>query len=258
MNGTAPVLTTRPNTSRGFECLLMSLLILPSDSESGGQNMAADWWLFHEAQELGAPVFRHYGWTEKTTSFGYGQDWHWVREKVGESTETLVRRPTGGGIVRHGGDWTYCLVLPRGHKSFSMSALDLYEKIHQAMGESLLEQGFYSSLKPCPEARQKGIPGDCFLEPVARDLMSKNGEEKIAGAAMKRSRCGILVQGTMNLLLPIAFEPEKFRSCFMRQISTILEESPEEIAWPKNFEEGRRKFVKQFTSLAWNRERTPF
>jgi lipoate-protein ligase A len=103
----------------------------------------------------------------------------------------LVRRPTGGGIVKHGNDWTYGLILPKGHASSSIPALELYESIHQAMARALNEQGLSATLKPCPQSRQKGIPGDCFLEPVARDLMSEDGSAKIAGAAMKRTRAGI-------------------------------------------------------------------
>ena len=72
--------------------------------------MATDWWLFENAS---APCFRHYQWAFPETSFGYGQDWEWVVQTTSLSIEKLIRRPTGGGIVKHGSDWTYCLILPQ-------------------------------------------------------------------------------------------------------------------------------------------------
>ena len=217
--------------------------------------MASDWWLFLEQGEQGHPAFRHYGWAAPMASFGYGQDWKWAQKHIGCDTDKVVRRPTGGGIVRHGKDWTYCLVLPREHHSFAIPALDLYEKIHQAMSQCLNEQDLPVSLMPCPELRQKGIPGDCFREPVARDLMSEDGTKKIAGAAMKRTRTGVLVQGTMDQAILPPFDQEKFFSSFVSEISSIVDAEPEYVDWPKEFEEGRRPFIRQFASLPWLAER---
>ena len=248
--------TTQPGTWPDFEVFPLSLRILPKRVETGPENMAADWWLFLEEGERSYPSFRHYGWVAPETSFGYGQDWDWVRKQIGQDTDKIIRRPTGGGIVRHGKDWTYCLVLPSGHPSFSMPALDLYEKIHQAMFRCLKAQDLSTSLKPCPELRQKGIPGDCFREPVARDLMTEDGSQKIAGAAMKRTRAGVLVQGSMDLAILPALDEEKFFSAFVDEVSRLVGESPEYVDWPPEFAKGRRPFEKKFASLAWLADRS--
>ena len=255
MNGTGKTRTTRPDTWPDFEVYPLSLRIFPKRIESGPENMATDWWLFLKQGEQGCPAFRHYGWIAPEASFGYGQDWTWVQKHIGRDSENTVRRPTGGGIVRHGKDWTYCLVLPKGHHSFAMPALDLYEKIHQAMSRCLKEQDLPVSLKPCPELRQKGIPGDCFSEPVARDLMSEDGTQKIAGAAMKRTRAGVLVQGTMDLATLSSFDEETFFSNFVNEVSCLVDEPPEYMDWPKEFAKGRRGFVRQFASLPWLTDR---
>jgi len=217
--------------------------------------MASDWWLFLEHGKSGFPAFRHYDWSGPEISFGYGQDWEWVRKRVEDSMFQLVRRPTGGGIVKHGNDWTYGLILPKGHASSSIPALELYESIHQAMARALNEQGLSATLKPCPQSRQKGIPGDCFLEPVARDLMSEDGSAKIAGAAMKRTRAGVLVQGTLDLTCLQLFSREKFYASFVDGLSEIVCEEPHAIDWPDDFEKERQPFVRQFSSLSWLRER---
>ena len=98
------------------------MLTLPYAKETGLKNMATDWWLFENAV---TPTFRHYQWTEPEISFGYGQDWKWAEQETSTEIDHLIRRPTGGGIVKHGKDWTYCLVLPIMHDSFKMAPLDL-------------------------------------------------------------------------------------------------------------------------------------
>ena len=175
----------------------MSLNLLPKRIESGPENMASDWWIFMESGKLGLPVFRHYGWSGPAISFGYGQDWNWVCKEAGGSSAGMVRRPTGGGIVRHGRDWTYSLALPKAHPSSSVPALELYESIHLAMARALEEQGLPSSLMPCPQSKRRGIPGDCFSEPVARDLMNEDGSmsrlpELVAFAQLHNLKIGTI------------------------------------------------------------------
>ena len=66
--------------------------------------------------------------------------------------------------------------------------------------EYLKTRGFYFiNAVPRKKRKRKGIPGNCFLEPVGMDLMNESGLSKIAGAAMKRTKRGILIQGTINL-----------------------------------------------------------
>ena len=131
-------------------------------------------------------------------SFGYGQDWKWVEKQTGNKVESLVRRPTGGGIVRHGEDWTYCLVIPRAHESFNVPSLELYQYLHDSIAVALKHQSVETFLQPCPNQRRGCIPGDCFHEPVGKDLMEKHTGKKIAGAAMKKTKGAILIQGTME------------------------------------------------------------
>ena len=67
-------------------------------------------------------------------------------------------------------------------------------------------------LQPCPARKQTSIPGDCFTEPVGWDLGDdEESEEKIAGAAMKRSRQGILLQGTIAFIQKWKVQKEELR-----------------------------------------------
>ena len=122
-----------------------------------------------------------------------------MEKQTGEPVQRLIRRPTGGGIVRHGNDWTYCLkTLPRSHAFFMASLSHLYEDIHRAISSTFSEQSIKTYLHPCPADDKAVIPGDCFQEPVGKDLMIPE-LEKIAGAAMKRTKSAILFPGNSGI-----------------------------------------------------------
>ena len=56
--------------------------------------------------------------------------------------------------------------------------------------------------------------------------MTEDGSQKIAGAAMKRTRAGVLVQGSMDLAILPALDEEKFFSAFVDEVSSLVGESP--------------------------------
>ena len=234
----------------------MSFHIYPYLKESGSENMASDFWLFHNAIS-GSPIFRHYGWIKPEITFGYGQDWNWIKNQEIGKSKKITRRPTGGGIVKHGADWTYTLILPSGHSSFFIPALDLYEKIHSAIGLVLAKQGYETKLMPCPisGAKKKGIPGNCFLEPVGRDLMTATGSNKLAGAAMKRTKIGILIQGTIDLTSIENLDLVEFQRSFISELSKLVCEETEVIEWPESFLNERALYVNQFASVPWRENR---
>lgn len=233
----------------------MSLLIYPDLSERGPENMGADWWMFSNASHAQLPTFRAYSWESDEISFGYGQNWEGVERVTGLPINNLMRRPTGGGIVRHGGDWTYCLTLPRDHSSCSIPSLRLYELIHEAIGLALAKQDVATSLQPCPACKPNGIPGDCFEEPVGKDLMTENGKVKLAGAAMKKSKKAVLVQGTIDLSSIPSFDAKSFKNDLVGVLSDIVEEEAETVEWPESFLSERNIFAGEFASLEWRRDR---
>ena len=57
------------------------------------------------------PLLRVYRWERPAVSFGYFERWEPVREKYPE--REAVRRWTGGGVVLHGEDFTYSMLIPR-------------------------------------------------------------------------------------------------------------------------------------------------
>jgi lipoate-protein ligase A len=228
------------------------MLTLPYAKETGLKNMATDWWLFENAE---TPTFRHYQWTESEISFGYGQDWKWAEQVTSTEIDRLIRRPTGGGIVKHGKDWTYCLVLPSLHDSFSIAPLDLYKEVHLCILSAFSKESVVTNLQPCPTKKEKTIPGNCFEEPVGWDLMNFDFSKKIAGAAMKRSRKGVLLQGTIIMQKDWNLNRLRFEDNLINCFAEMLNEKNYKVAWPDRFSSEIDKLNKQFASLDWKKNR---
>jgi lipoyl(octanoyl) transferase len=153
---------------------------------SAAMNMAIDEALLEFATK---PSIRFYQWAHPALSFGYFGKF----EDVENEQRDLVRRWTGGGIVFHGEDLTYSLVIPNSDPSFAESSMSIYEKIHVALGAGLVASGQQAELAA---AALPKISESCFANPVRADVLS-NGR-KVAGAAQRRTRRGLLQQGSIQ------------------------------------------------------------
>ncbi len=159
-------------------------------------NMALDEVLLGRAE---GPLLRVYRWARPAVSFGYfgkvaDADAVWPGRE-------MVRRWTGGGIVPHGADVTYTLIVPRGCAFFRTGAAESYRAIHECIAALLAEQG-----QPVRVAAAAGakISDACFENPARYDLLGEDG--KIAGAAQRRARAGLLHQGSVqSAALPADF-----------------------------------------------------
>ena len=154
-------------------------------------NMALDEALLHAAPRLGQPVLRFYGWTEPAASFGYFQK-HAEIERM-TLLRPLVRRLTGGGLVPHDADWTYSLVFPPGDEWYSLTAINSYHRVHEWIQAAFAKLGVATQLAP---ACNKALPGQCFQGHEKFDVLWRG--QKIAGAAQRRTRDGLLIQGSVQ------------------------------------------------------------
>lgn len=202
------------------------LVVLPNAFGHAATNMAIDTTLLATVPE-GTAVFRHYGWLEPSLTFGYSQHISEVTKVVSEQM-TLCRRPSGGGIVDHRNDWTYALVIHRGTAAAGETPTTLYGRIHQSMIAALKTLNQPSTLAPCPcqgdtsKERSDG-PEQCFVHPAINDVLSPEGR-KVAGAAMKRAKRALLVQGSVDReSFPENFNFGAFKQAFVNELSQTLE-----------------------------------
>jgi lipoyl(octanoyl) transferase len=162
-------------------------------------NMAIDEALLEYAA---VPSIRFYRWQSPALSFGYFGKFSDIGMYASE--RDLVRRWTGGGIVFHGEDLTYAIVIPAGDPAFHESSTTIYEKIHRALADVL--NGIGEQAVVAAGADPGGIAtamqaidasGDnCFANPVHADVMIDG--RKVAGAAQRRIRRGLLQQGSIQ------------------------------------------------------------
>ena len=175
---------------------------------SAAMNMAIDEAILAAQKEQPNPTLRFYGWTQPAFSFGYFQD---IAAEVdidacrADGIE-LVKRMTGGGIVVHGWELTYTLVLPRGAGEMNIS--DAYHIIGQFLVKAFQQlsipaqcyaAGSYSS--SAVTNRTYGVEANiCLTNPAEHDVISDN--KKLAGVSVRRNRNGIMFQGYISLDMP--------------------------------------------------------
>lgn len=168
-----------------------SWFLLNSGKCDAAFNMALDEALLAAMPRLQQPVLRFYGWTEPAATFGYFQKFSEVEQTT--QLRPLIRRPTGGGIVPHAADWTYSAVFPPGHEWHSLKAAESYRRIHDWLRLAFAELKVETELAPCCK---KSLPGQCFIGYEKFDLLWHG--KKIAGAAQRRNKLGLLIQGSVQ------------------------------------------------------------
>lgn len=139
-----------------------------------------------------AAVLRFYRWRRPSISFGYFGRFADAAEQLGD--RDIVRRWTGGGIVPHGSDLTYSIIIPVSDALFARSSPEIYRMVHEAIRIALEANGLAAELAAEPAPK---ISDACFANAVRADLMKAG--RKIAGAAHRRTRAGLLHQGSVQL-----------------------------------------------------------
>src|ERR1041385_4633346 len=178
-------------------------VLYDSESRTAALNMAVDEALLENAR---LPTIRFYRWDHPALSFGYFGRY----SDVSEHRRDLIRRWTGGGIVFHGEDLTYSIVIPASDPAFCESSKSIYEKVHRGLCEALIDQGERAELSvaaPVYDRRKPSSPettevtdrryrDNCFANPVPADVLLDG--RKIAGAAQRRTTHGLLHQGSIQ------------------------------------------------------------
>ena len=173
-------------------------------------NMALDEALLRSAAERGRPLLRIYSWARPAVSIGYFQRF----PALLSDQYQIVRRPTGGGLVYHGDgvDTTYTVIVPPEHRLYTMSTADAYCAIHGAVAaacelrgresrswSSLVapHKGFAATIPALHKAQVASRRGsyECFQNPVHGDVVVDG--RKLAGAAQRRTKWGLLHQGSI-------------------------------------------------------------
>lgn len=264
----------------------MQLDLLPHRTAGAAENMAADFLLLQRYPEPAHARFRHYDWRGPAFTFGYGQKIAYVREQITHLLSSgvervfpdalsvdLTRRPTGGGVVDHRDDWTFALVIPRGHALYDARAIESYRQIHADLVAALQGQDQPVVLKESccasgdepnehstpPESPLNGLlpsnppggPTVCFIRPELYDVLHADTGAKVAGAAQKRTKHGLLFQGSIAKAVLGAVDWEAFEDAFTARLAATLGATATPTPWPEFAEGEHDGLTEQYTSTEW-------
>ncbi|MEO6002818.1 MAG: lipoate--protein ligase family protein [Opitutus sp.] len=251
----------------------MSLEVLPTRSAGAAENMAVDFLLLQHYPRPQQPRFRHYGWRNAAFTFGYSQKIEFVRAALpaGEVFD-VCRRPTGGGIVDHRDDWTFSLVIPRGHPLEDVRATQSYREIHECLASALRLQGVPAETKNTAVAAvsldeaapstlaevplRAMLPGVCFERAELYDVVHATSGAKIAGAAQKRNKRGLLFQGSLwRPALGQTIDEEQLGEDFIKHLAQMLQTTSAQIPWPELNEDEVSGLTETYASTDWNEAR---
>ncbi|BAF71923.1 lipoate--protein ligase family protein [Sulfurovum sp. NBC37-1] len=184
---------------------------IDSPAASAQWNMAVDEALLTAFKEEDLPIFRLYRWEEASLSFGrFSQpketlDWNRVR------TEGIpcVRRITGGGILVHGSDISYSLIVPHtyvrdkgvreAYRELCAFLIRLYKLLE-------IDAGFALD-RHLPETQSTV----CLAGTEAYDIVTDG--RKIGGNAQRHTHHAMLQHGT----IPLEINRERFETLFLKE-----------------------------------------
>jgi lipoyl(octanoyl) transferase len=187
------------------------------------------------------PILRFYRWRQPTVSLGYFS--RWSEANAFADGRPLVRRWTGGGIVPHGSDLTYSLIVPGAVEAWKLPSRQLYQQVHQAVARSLRTIGVPAELS---RAALTKVSDACFANPVHFDVIA-NGW-KIAGAAHRRTSSGLLHQGSI--------QRGGLDSIYRAELASALADV---LMWDQldvtGLEQAQRLAQEKYASIAWLQRR---
>ena len=163
------------------------------------ENMDIDVELLKHASSFNScPLIRFYSWDRPAISIGYVQK----TEIISDKKYTVVKRPTGGGVVYHDRDFTYTVVVPKSHPVADLDRVESYRVIHKAVIRAFAEFNLKGLLVDTEQPKANRSTMQCFTTPTKYDVLCELGTEKtakFAGSAQRRTKDGILHQGSIIL-----------------------------------------------------------
>jgi lipoate-protein ligase A len=210
-------------------------------SRSGPSNMAVDEWLLETAA---LPVLRVYRWAGDWGSLGYFGGLAAARATF--PGVEWVRRWTGGGLVDHRDDWTYTLAVPKDEALAHRRGAESYRAIHSALVRVLRASD--AGVRLSSGVEQTGAQA-CFANPVEHDVIDDTGR-KLAGAGQRRTRCGLLHQGSVAGRL--ARDGSLARA---RALAAALASRVEEAGFSPDEEDLARREAARYADPRWTERR---
>lgn len=181
--------------------------LLLDDEQPPAWNMAVDEAILDAVGlEVAEPTVRLYRWNAPAISIGRFQDAD--RDLDLQACQRLnlevVRRPTGGRAVVHGGDQTVSVTLPIPFLGSDGSrVVSSYRRLLKGFVEALQRLDVAAHSTQCERRRDR--TGDCFAIRSQADIVGADGQKLVGCAQRRRDGC-ILQQCSVR------YRPDSFAS----------------------------------------------
>lgn len=147
---------------------------------------------------------RFYEWAGNSATYGYFIDpaKHFCQSAMTKNAFKIARRPTGGGILFHTSDLAFSLIIPKSHAYWSLNPIESYQRINAQVLKAVVEVLQKNiALADCSLCSSQDAQGAfCMAKPTIYDVMLEG--RKVGGAAERRTKHGLLHQGSLCLGLP--------------------------------------------------------
>ena len=172
--------------------------LIPAVAGQGPEHMAFDALLLEQCQNTNnpGPVLRFYLWKGPWLSLGRHQtprSTQWL-DLVRNGRLNMVRRPSGGGAVLHGGGLTYALIWPHAPRQ----RREAYRRANAWISTGLARLGLELQQGEDPALAESQ---NCFASATSADLVDPSGHKRI-GSAQFWQRGHLLQHGEIPLAPP--------------------------------------------------------
>lgn len=243
-----------------------TIRLLPLETLSGPENMAADEAMLHTAAEAGIATLRWYQWSEPTLSLGYFQP---AADRLTDpqlAQLAWVRRATGGSALVHHHEITYALALPPG-SDWQPRGESWACRIHHVISSALTALGAQTRAVICGEEQKLG-PVLCFFDQTPGDLLADG--LKVVGSAQRKQKGALLQHGgillarseyTPNLpgiqeLTGVTLTPTALAETITQRLAEAFRWSIEPGHWTPEEQVLKQKFHdERYTNPFWNEKR---
>ena len=174
--------------------------VIETRALSSQEIMDLDRDLLEDLQENPRPILHLYSWPTATLSYGLLVDPNSFidREAAKKQNLSLAKRPTGGGLIFHLTDLAFSFLLPSQNSHFSVKTNENYVFVNSLVAKAL-KKFMPENLHLLEDPIESPIRF-CMAKATQFDLLLDGG--KLVGAAQRRTRHGLLHQGSISLSPP--------------------------------------------------------
>jgi lipoyl(octanoyl) transferase len=145
-------------------------------------------------------------------------------------------------------------VVPRAHALYDLRAVESYRLVHEALAEALQAGGAAAEVKtqcqPSGEEGCAGMAGVCFGRAELYDVVHSRSGLKIAGAAQKRSKHGLLFEGSIARSVAGEVAWDEWEEIFVAQLERRLQLTATPSGWP-DWDDEHQALTEHYASPEW-------